>query len=181
MGISSIRHHYTRLTAFLKQHRWLSWLLQLCLIVLVFVAVRGYQLRDAVQGEAPIIHGQLLNGETFNLSNYRGQPVLVHFWATWCPVCKMENSNIAAIAQERRVITVASWSEGAQAVAEYMRQENLDMPVLVDDEGRWARVYGVNAVPSSFILDENGMIQFVESGYTTEIGLRWRLWWLTLQ
>ncbi len=168
------------LTAFLKQHRWLSWLLQLCLIVLVFVAIRAYQLRDAVQGEAPVIHGQLLNGEAVNLSNYRGQPVLVHFWATWCPVCRMENSNIAAIAEDQRVITIASWSEGAQAVAEYMRQENLDMPVLVDDEGQWAHVYGVNAVPSSFIIDGNGMIRFVESGYTTEIGLRWRLWWLSL-
>lgn len=163
---------------FFKKHRWLNWLLQILLILTVFLGVRAWQLRDAVMGEAPLLAGKLITGEMINLEDYRGQSVLVYFWATWCPVCKISNGSIDAIADDRPVITIASWSESEAEVVEYLGQKSLDMPVLVDTQGFWAREYGVRGVPASFIVDKDGMVRFVESGYTTEWGLRLRLWWL---
>lgn len=168
----------SNIKAYLKQHRWMSWFLQLLLILAIIIGVRAWQLRDAVSGEVPIIRGQLLSGESLNLAEYRGQPVLVYFWATWCPVCKLTNGSIDAIAKDRPVVTIASWVETEQEVVEFLQQKGLEMPVLVDPQGHWARSYGVRGVPASFIVDKEGMVRFVESGYTTEWGLRFRLWWL---
>jgi thiol-disulfide isomerase/thioredoxin len=162
----------------LKKHPWLYGFMQLLIVIIIFLSVRAYKLKDAINGEAPIIMGQLLTGQQINLKQYRGHPVLVHFWATWCPICKIENSSIASIANDLPVLTIASWSEGAKEVVEYMHSENLQMPVLLDESGEWAKLYGVKGVPSSFIVDGNGHVQFVTSGYTTELGLRLRMWWL---
>jgi len=162
----------------LKKRPWLFGFIQLVIIIIIFLGVRAYKLKDAITGEAPIIMGRLLDGQQVNLKQYRGNPVLVHFWATWCPVCKLENGNIANVSKNLPVLTIASWSESGKEVLKYMKNENLQMPVLVDEDGEWAKLYGVKGVPSSFIVDGNGVIQFVESGYTTEIGLRLRMWWL---
>jgi len=167
-----------RIKDYLKKHRWQSAILQILLILSVFAGVRAWQLRDAVSGPAPIIAGQLINGDIINLEQYRGQPVLVYFWTTWCPVCKISNGSIDAIADDRPVITIASWSESEAVVKAYLQQKSLDMPVLVDNQGAWAQRFGVRGVPASFIVDKDGMVRFVESGYSTEWGLRLRLWWL---
>ena len=133
---------------------------------------------DNIQGMAPAIVATTLKGETFDLRDHQSKPVLVHFWATWCPICEFENSNIVNIAEDYQVITVASWSETEAEVREYLRKEGLNLPVIVDEDGEWAKVYGVKAVPSSFFVDKKGFIQFVEKGYTSEVGMRARLWWL---
>ena len=57
-----------------------------------------------------------------------------------------------------------------------MQDNQLIFPVLLDTSGELATSFGVKGVPASFILDPNGEITFVESGYTTELGLRVRLW-----
>lgn len=148
------------------------------MVLLVFLAVRGWQSRDAIRGPAPIIDARLINGEPVNLKQYHGKPVMVHFWATWCPICQFENESIQSISEDYPVLTVASWSDGAPVVQAYMREHGLDMPVIADENGQWARLYGVHGVPTSYIIDADGVVQFVETGYSTEIGLRMRLWWL---
>ena len=152
--------------------------LQLMLIVMVYFSVRYWKSLDAIQGAAPVIVAQTLQGDEFDLREHRERPMLVHFWATWCPVCELENSNVASIAGDYQVITLASWSEGVEQVKDYLQQENLSMPVIVDEDGEWAKVYGVKGVPASFFIDTNGDIQLIESGYTTELGFRLRMWWL---
>ena len=158
--------------------RWRSVLIQLLVLLLVFMAIRVWQLKDAASGPAPMIDAQLISGQGVNLGEYRGRPVLVHFWATWCPICQFENDSIAAIAKDYTVISIASWSEGEAAVQQYMQEQQLDMPVIVDEDGEWARLYGVSGVPTSFVVDAEGQIRFRERGFTTETGLRLRLWWL---
>jgi peroxiredoxin len=162
----------------IKSTRWLSIALQLLLVLVVYFAVRGWQLKDSTSGPAPIIAAQLMNGEAVNLRDYRGRPVLLHFWATWCPICTFENASIAAIAKDYQVLTIASWSEGQAEVQQFMQQQQLDMPVIIDEDGGWARLYGISGVPASFVIDEHGVIRFRETGFTSETGLRLRLWWL---
>ena len=162
----------------LKRLSWKSILIQLVVVLILFAGIRAWQLKDAASGPAPMIDAELMTGQAVNLADYRGKPVLVHFWATWCPVCKYENEGIDAIAEDYQVITVASWSEDRSAVQVFMREHSLSMPVIVDEDGEWARLYGVSGVPTSFIIDDQGTIRFRERGFTTETGLRLRLWWL---
>jgi len=168
---TSIRNSY-------KQNKFVRIIIQLIFVLLIYFSIRTWQSMDNIQGEAPVIVASRLNGENFDLRKQQSKPVLVHFWATWCPICQFENSNIANIAKDYQVITIASWSEGEAQVAEYLKKENLNLPVIVDEDGEWAKVYGVKAVPASFIIDSQGMIQYIEKGFTSETGLRLRLWWL---
>ena len=161
-----------------KKNKYIRLVFQLMFFLLIYFSIRTWQSVDNIQGKAPVIVAVTLEGEKVDLRKYQSRPVLVHFWATWCPVCQFENSNIANLVEDYQVITIASWSETETQVKTYLTDEGLSMPVIVDEDGEWAKVYGVKAVPSSFFIDSKGVIQFVEKGYTSELGLRLRLWWL---
>ncbi len=160
-----------------KQSGVVRFLAQSLLLIAIYFSVRAWQGRDDIQGLAPVIQGVQLNGEVFDLEKYRGAPVLVHFWATWCVVCRLESKNIASLAEDYPVITVATWVESESEVEAYLLEEGLKMPVIVDTDQRWARQYAIKAVPYSFIIDSKGYIRYVEKGYSTEVGLRLRMWW----
>ena len=159
-----------------KRH-WSRWLLQLAAVVLFFMLLHAWNTRGAPQGLAPEISGQLLDGNPVSLEELRGKPVLVYFWATWCPVCSIEQSTIDAIADDYTVLSVAMDESSPEQILAYMQDYDVDYPVLHDPDYRIAHRYAIRGVPSSFIVDAGGNIRFVDTGYTTSPGLRLRLWW----
>ena len=159
--------------------RWRVWAARLAwglLFVAVYFGVRAYQQRTLVEGPAPALQASLLDGTAVNLASLRGQPVLVYFWATWCPVCRLEQGSIESIAGDYRVIGIAMQSGPSSEVAKYLHAHGLHVPVVNDPDGAIAAVWGVRATPTAFIVDGDGRIRFRETGYTSEIGLRLRLW-----
>jgi len=145
-------------------------------ILALLFALRTWQQWGIAAGTAPALEGVLLDGRVVSLTEFRGRPVLVHFWASWCPVCALEEKSIDAIAGDHPVITVAMQSGSDAEVSRYLAEKELDFPVLNDPHGAHAARWGVRAVPASFIIDPDGRIRFTEVGYTTAIGLRLRLW-----
>lgn len=156
------------------------WLIEIALIFIVLFSVRLWMQRDIVSGIAPNIESITLNGSLFNLYKYKKRPVLVHFWATWCPVCKLEQSNIENIAKELPVITIAMQSGDDEKLKMFMKDENLSFNVINDISGKLSQKYKIKGVPVSFIVNSDNKIEFTEVGYTTELGLRMRLWWAGL-
>jgi thiol-disulfide isomerase/thioredoxin len=152
------------------------WLRDVLIVAVVLVAIRAYQQRDLPSGAAPQLEGKLVDGSVVSLASYRGEPVLVHFWATWCGVCRMEQGSIDAIASDRPVLSISSRSGEADLVSKYVTQHQVKPRVVVDSAGALAQRFGVHAFPTTFVLDRNGDIRFREVGYTTELGLRARLW-----
>jgi thiol-disulfide isomerase/thioredoxin len=150
--------------------------LELMLIAAVYFGVRAWMQRDMPSGAAPPLAGLTVQGETVRLADYRGEPVLLHFWASWCGICRLEQGSIQDIHEDWPVLTVAMQSGDAREVAEHLRAEGLDWTVVLDEEGELARRFGVRGVPTTFVIDGDGMIRFRESGYSTEWGLRTRLW-----
>jgi peroxiredoxin len=147
------------------------------LLLALILVVRAWQQSGVASGPAPALAGMLLDGKPVALTAFAGRPVLVHFWATWCPICRAEQGSIDDLARNIPVITVAMQSGERDAVAEYLHKEALSFPVLNDPDAAIARQWGVRAVPASFIVDGAGQIRYVEVGYTTGVGLRLR-WWL---
>ena len=139
-----------------KTRRWLRWLMEFAILALILVGVRTWQQWGMITGEAPSFERMSLSGQLVNLDDFRGKPVLIHFWADWCPMCKMEQSTISAISQDWPVIE--TWL------------------TIVDADGTLAKQYGVTGVPSAYILDAEGNIRFKEIGLTSSWGLRARLW-----
>ncbi|HKU44102.1 MAG TPA: protein disulfide oxidoreductase [Polyangiales bacterium] len=160
----------------LRAQRYWPWLRDACFAVLFFLAFRAYQQRDAVSGTAPQLSGTDLQGEQVALADYRGKPVLVYFWATWCGVCKATQPNVDALARELPVLSVASQSGSAAEVSAYAREHGVASKVVVDTRGALAKRFGVHAFPTLFVIDGAGAIRSVEVGYTTELGLRLRMW-----
>ncbi len=163
-----------------RQSRFAPWrkrVLNVLLFAVLIGGIRAWQHRDMASGLAPPLQGTLLDGNAYLLPTKPAKPVLVHFWATWCPVCRAEQSSIEAIARDNPdVITVAMQSEGPSAVRRHLAEQGLHFPVINDPDGRLSSAWGVHAVPASFVVNPDGQVRFIEVGYTTEIGLRLRLW-----
>lgn len=161
--------------------KWLRYTANIVLFVIVVAGIRLWQQRDMVSGVAPALKGVTLTQQFYELPAHPDEPTLVHFWATWCSICRTEQSNIVAIAHDHpNTITVAMNSGLTNEVKRYMQEQGIDFRTVNDPDGSISEAWGVHAVPASFIIAPDGKIQFVEVGYTTEMGLRLRLWWAGL-
>ncbi|MCB0184592.1 MAG: TlpA family protein disulfide reductase [Caldilineaceae bacterium] len=103
------------------------------------------------------------NNETeFQLSNYRGQTVVLNFWASWCPPCREEAPVLEAVwrqYQDQDVIFVGVdiWDTERDARA-YMREFNITFPNVIDNRGKVAVEYGLTGVPETYFITPDGMI-----------------------
>lgn len=160
-----------------KKRRWVRWLVEFLVIMLIIFAIRAWQHRGMLDGEAPDFEHKALSGANIHLDNYRGKPVLLHFWASWCPMCEMEQGSISAISKDWPVITVAFQSGGEDDVERYMERKDItSWTTIVDEDGSLAEKFGIHGVPTSYVLDAEGTIRFREVGLTSGWGLRIRLW-----
>lgn len=159
-----------------KRNRARGLLINLTVILVIYAGVQWYKARPLASGDAPALAGELLSRTPFDLDAWRGRPVLVHFWASWCPICKLGEGDIAALARDYAVVTVAMQSGGPREVRAYLAEQGLNVPTLNDPYGLIATAWGVHGVPASFVVDADGRIRFATVGYTTGVGLRGRLW-----
>lgn len=180
-----------------KPRRLRGLLINLLIVILIFVGVHWYKARPLAHGAAPDLQGALIatsqtatrlagvfenaevqaaSGPTFDLVGLRGQTVLVHFWATWCPVCKLSEAAIDDLSAHYQVITVAMQSGSSADVEAYLRARQLRFPTIADPDGAIASAWGVPGVPASFIVGADGQIRYAGVGYTAGLGLRARLW-----
>ena len=123
-----------------------------------------------------------LNKETLPLKNIslNDQPIMIHFWATWCPVCKVEAPNIQNISQDYRVLTVASQSGTNKEVINYLKENNLNFDFINDQNNQYAEQFNITVFPTTLIYDKDKNLIFSEVGYTSTLGLYLRMWWAGL-
>jgi len=161
--------------------RWRRWLIDAAILAFVFFAIQAWQQRDIPSGKAPQTGGYLADGQAFCLNDWRehhpGKVVALHFWADWCPICKTEEGSITSVSRDWPVITVAMQSGPPEKVMQHLKAKGLDWSTLVDSDGRISSGYGLKGVPAFVVIDRNGIIRSVSTGYTSEWGMRARLWW----
>lgn len=102
------------------------------------------------------------------LSDLRGQVVLINVWATWCPPCRAEMPAIqAAYAQYRDqgfTVLAVNVREEPATVGQFLQQQHLTFPALLDRDGQVSAAYRANLLPSSFFVDRQGIIRVVYRG-----------------
>ncbi len=104
-----------------------------------------------------------LDGEKVTLSDLRGKVVLLNFWATWCPPCRKEMPSMESLhrkygEKDLVILAVAIDRKGAKVAKPFVEENGLTFPVLIDRRGRVSDLYGVYAVPTTFVIDRNGTI-----------------------
>lgn len=114
---------------------------------------------------------QTLTGETIHLSDLRGKVILLNFWATWCGPCRAEMPAIQAryAALQPDLIVLAVNDNEAQAdVQAFVEEIGITFPVLLDPRARVNRAYLINALPTTFIIDAEGIIRAQHIGSLSE-------------
>jgi thiol-disulfide isomerase/thioredoxin len=120
-----------------------------------------------------------IDGKSINFEKYRGKPLLIHFWALWCPTCKMETSNIDIVSKEYQVVTVAVNSKDDSSIREFLQNKNVHFDVINDSDGSIASKFKVEVFPTTFIYNSDSKLLFSEVGYTSTAGLLARMSWAT--
>jgi thiol-disulfide isomerase/thioredoxin len=166
----------TQYKAFFKKN-WVQNILWLLALLAIFLVLRPFMQGDVAQGQAPSFIAKTITGETINLADFKGEPVLIHFWATWCPICELELDGIEEVAKSYKLIKIATNSGTDEELLAYAKENNMVASTIINDsDSKLMQLYGAKAVPASFMLDKNGEIKFIEVGFTTSYGLKTRLW-----
>ena len=117
---------------------------------------------------APQIALPVVGGGTSDLDAERGKVVLVNFWATWCEPCKSEMPGLQELAHELQDQPFRLYSvdlqEDAEQIQAFQRQYGLELYAVMDHDGEATKAYGVRALPSTFLIDQRGVLKLQRLG-----------------
>lgn len=123
----------------------------------------------AVGKEAPNFTLKNLDGDEVSLKDYRGKMVLINFWATWCKYCDQEMPDLQKFDKDNEdiVILAVDVKENKNIVENYINKGGYTFPVLLDEKGEIATTYLVSAFPTSYFIDEDGILLGAVPGMMT--------------
>lgn len=152
------------------------------IILAVLVAAIGYTVYVTATGgskkvvkegdQAPNFVLTDLNGKKHQLSDYKGQGVLLNFWGTWCPPCKKEmpalNEAYKAFKDKGVQVISINIAQSDFEVRDFVSSYGLDFPMTIDKTKSVMRAYNVDQLPATFLIDSNGKIKRILTYGITE-------------
>ena len=127
----------------------------------LFTALAMYQPPEPL--EAPDFTLPDVDGRPVRLRELRGKLVLLNFWATWCPPCRLEMPSMERLYQtfkqtEFAMLAVSIDRQGVEAVKPFMEELQLTFPALLDQQSEVARQYGLRGLPTTYLIDPEGRL-----------------------
>jgi len=115
---------------------------------------------------APDFELKSIDGKAMKLSSLRGKKVIVNFWATWCPPCRLEMPEMEKFYTKNKnqgieilAVNLTKAEKSRADVPAFMKAYGITFPVLLDESGAVAQLYDVSSIPASFIIDSQGVIR----------------------
>ena len=134
---------------------------------------------EAEKTKAPDFTVYDAEGKAVKRSDMQGTPVVLNFWASWCPPCKSEMPDFDAVYQElggevqfMMVDLTDGGRETAETGAAYIKEQGYTFPVFFDTDGEAARAYAVRSIPTTMFIDKDGYIVTGVQGAISEANLR---------
>ena len=133
---------------------------------------------SAVGFHAPAFSLETMTGETISLTDYSGTPVILNFWASWCPPCRAEMPALQAVYADYQskvgILAInASNQDSLPGAREIQSTFLLTFPILMDYSGSIQEIYSISSLPTTFFIDSEGIIDRIEiGGPLTESTLR---------
>jgi peroxiredoxin len=107
-------------------------------------------------------------GRPVRLADFRGKPLIVNFWATWCPPCREEMPSMqrahAAVSKEGIGLVAINVGEDADTVAEFLADARVEFPLPLDEASKVVMSYPVRGLPTTFVVDPDGRLTYVATG-----------------
>ena len=141
-------------------------------------AISLYKSQDLSQKPLDIQNFKLIDHQEYKIPDQK--PIMIHFWATWCPVCKVEASNIDYIAKHFNVVTIAVNSKNNADIQKYMQKNHYSFKVVNDNNGMLSSKFHIAGFPTTFIYGKNKKLLFSDVGYTSTLSLYLKMWWASL-
>jgi thiol-disulfide isomerase/thioredoxin len=123
----------------------------------------------AADVQAPAFTLQSLDGRTVTLTQFKGEVVMINFWASWCGPCRQEMPLLDSIYKQYKDmgftllgVNVEPDSHNANA---WLKQTPVSYPILYDPKSQVSQLYQVQAMPTTVIVDRQGIVRFVHNGY----------------
>lgn len=136
-------------------------------------SVKDFNVEDVDVGlergkRAPDFELTTLAGETVKLSDFRGERVMLNFWATWCPPCRAEIPDMQKFYEDEDVTILAvnafETERNMDVVTEFVDEFGMTFDVLIDEESKAVTIYDIFSFPTTFMIDSNGIIQNLATG-----------------
>lgn len=162
---------------FAKARRWA---VEIALFAGVYFAVSSLQERNllATHSPAPAFELSTLDGRTVSLEALRGKRVALHFWATWCGVCRREFGALNAVQQglspDEAVYAIVADSDDPEQVRRFVAEHHITYPVLLGT-GEVLAAYRVGSFPTTYYVDREGRIGAHTVGMSTRFLIRARM------
>jgi cytochrome c biogenesis protein CcmG/thiol:disulfide interchange protein DsbE len=124
---------------------------------------------------APELPTQVLSGHRVDLASLRGKPALVNFWASWCGPCKQEAPQLkkfSATLGQRATLVGVDWGDAADNARSFIAKAGWTYPILRDPSQKVGTQYGINGLPTTFVLNADGDIVQTLQGPQTVGSLR---------
>lgn len=119
----------------------------------------------------PQIDLQTNAGESFNIDDLHGKPVVINFWASWCGPCRLEMPIFKEYQHEYGddlIFLAINIGETPDQIQAFIEEMELDLTVLLDPTDRVWDSFGLRGLPSTFFVDADGIIRFIHIGVLTE-------------
>jgi peroxiredoxin len=172
LRVDALHRHDVSFETKRDDHLKLTWRskrgdMRLILILLAFLfltaeAPSPWGIEELVNKQAPEFMLKDINGRDVALSSFKGKAVLINFWATWCPPCRAEMPALNKLYREYRdkglTVIAVSTDRSMASVKNFLSKSPVDFPILMDPDGKVSRQFRVFSLPTSFLLDKNGII-----------------------
>lgn len=148
------------------------------LVVLVVAGLVAAEVITAGGGSsdrpAPELPTQVLSGPRVDLASLHGKPAVVNFWASWCAPCKDEAPELKKFSEGlggRATLVGVDWGDAADSAREFIAKAGWRYPILRDPSQKVGTQYGLNGLPTTFVLDSDGNIVQTLQGPQTAASL----------
>jgi peroxiredoxin len=152
--------------------------LQVLSVLGIWLAIGAYQTRRHVGTQAPDFSLKDLSGRVVTLHDFRHRKVVLHFFATWCGVCKAELPSVrrvhASLDDDEVLLAIAEDSDDPEALRRFAREHDLRYPILLGTRKVLA-AYGVSSFPTNYYLNGDGSVSSSTVGLSTLVGMQFRL------
>jgi cytochrome c biogenesis protein CcmG/thiol:disulfide interchange protein DsbE len=150
----------------MKNKLVLSGTLLAFILVILFLTVDKYEpVKVEIGQQAPTIEVvNAIGDKAFSSVDIKNKVVFVNFWASWCQPCIIEMPSINRLSNHFKnnsdfIVLAVIYSDDPKSALSFMKNNNMNLPVMIDKNTKTAKSFGVTGVPETFIIDKNSIIR----------------------